>query len=220
MTAGGETNAVVILLAALTAVALLLALAAIIAFAFLFYTTDRRKVDELEQVVGSQSQRVENLEQTDKRILSEHGAIGEQFAEQTSDLRGVLRVLRPASARLPPRRSSLMRFEQRGFLVPKIFPRGLALRRANITPHRDGYGIAWPRSVSLFASTTRGQPLQLLIAQAGSANRRTITVGRRRVVEVRRSPLLFAWTTRGRRYTVLAPPRLRQAAVALVMAMR
>ena len=216
---GEDRSGLVVALTSLAATAVLLAVTSVIAFAFLL-GNERSKVDELEEAVGAQSQRVAELEQADKKILSDHTAIGEHFADQTTDLRRVLNVVQPQAQQAPLNRRALARFARRGFLVPGRIPRPVARRRATIMPHQDGYAIVWRESMALFASSARDPAFAVLIAQAPPSVRRKIDVGGRRLTEISRPPVILAWTPLGRSYTVVAPGRDRAEAVALVAAMR
>lgn len=197
-------------------IACLLAVAAVAFVLYVAYDTQTSRVSDLERAYSAQQNRVNALEKTDKRILSDHATIGKEFADTSAQLRQVRRLVTPSGRRLPGKLAALAPFARAGFLTPRALPGRLASSNAAVIPYRDGYRLTWQAGVSLFASKQRDAALRVLLAEAPKSARASVRLGPRRVTRVNASVVMYAWTERGRSYTIVASRRLARPAAALI----
>jgi nitrogen fixation-related uncharacterized protein len=177
-----------------------------------------------------QSERVDDLEAQNEGILSDHGAIGDQFAEQSKrfeqEARKLERSVRSAYARgyragretasLPPSLRSLGGLAAVGFLVPRRVPangeRGLTIRR-----EVDGYTVRWQR-LAVFAS--RLEPLNNWTRQSLGELRKE-KIGPHLVSRlIGPSGVIYAWRKGAVTYAVIAAPAEDSLARAMISSMR
>jgi nitrogen fixation-related uncharacterized protein len=198
--------------------ALGLGLALLIALVFLFAIAYAR-----------QSERVEDLEAQNESILSDHHAIGQQFAEQskrfTKEARKIEQAVQSAYARgvragretasLPAALRPLGGHAAAGLLVPRRVPAG----QGNPTIKRglDGYTVRWQR-LAVFAS--RLEPLSNWTRQA-LGERRRVRVGPHRVQRLLGpGGVIYAWRKGGVTYAVIGVTADEAAARAITASMR
>jgi hypothetical protein len=177
-----------------------------------------------------QSERVDDLEAQNEGILSDHGAIGHQFAEQSKrfdqEARKLERAVRSAYARgyragretasLPPSLRSLGGLAAAGVLVPRRVPAkgesGLTIRQ-----EVDGYTVRW-RRLAVFAS--RLEPLSNWTRQSLGELRRE-KIGPHRVSRlVGPAGVIYAWRKGGVTYAVIAAPAEDAVGRAIISSMR
>ena len=177
-----------------------------------------------------QSERVDDLEAQNARILGDHGVIGDQFAEQSKrfeqEARKLERAMRSAYARgyragretasLPPSLRSLGRVAAAGLLVPRRVPangeRELAIRH-----EVDGYALRW-RRLAVFAS--RLEPLSNWTRQS-LGKPRSEKIGPHRVSRlIGPAGVIYAWRNGAVTYAVIAAPTEDSLARAMISSMR
>lgn len=177
-----------------------------------------------------QSERVDDLEAQNETILSDHGTIGHQFAEQSKrfdqEARKLERAVRSAYARgyragqetasLPPSLRSLGGLAAAGLLVPRRVPANGAVK-PTIRQELDGYTVRW-RQLAVFAS--RLEPLNNWTRQS-LGQLRGEKIGRHRVSRlVGPAGVIYAWRTEAVTYAVIAAPAEDSAARAVISSMR
>ena len=176
-----------------------------------------------------QSYVVEQLEQENEQIRGEHAAIGQQFAQQSRDIREAIRRAQSAyargfnagttSRRLPGRLRALRAFSRRGLLIPRAVPLSLRSKPARLRRLADGYSVRWAGRPVLFARTR--QPLRDWTRRAWPGGRTGLGVGGRRVLRlVRPSGIVYAWRERGATSPGWAFPKTDAAARRLITALR
>jgi hypothetical protein len=177
-----------------------------------------------------QSDRVDDLQAQNARILGDHHAIGEQFAEQSTRFTKEARKLEEAvqsaysrgfragreTAQLPASIRTLGGHAMAGFLVPRRIPSGTGGTQ-RIQRNLDGYTIRWPR-IALFAS--RLEPLSNWTRQA-LGERRRLRLGSHRVERLLGpSGVIYAWRESGVTYAVIATSTQEAGAGTLITSMR
>jgi nitrogen fixation-related uncharacterized protein len=177
-----------------------------------------------------QSERVDDLEAQNKSILSDHGTIGHQFAEQSKrfeqEAKKLERAMRSAYARgyragqetasLPPSLRSLGGLAAAGFLVPRRVPANGAVK-PTIRQELDGYTVRW-RQLAVFASR-----LELLNnwTRQSLGKLQSERIGRHRVTRlVGPAGVIYAWRREAVTYAVIAAPAENVAARAVILSMR
>ena len=177
-----------------------------------------------------QSERVDDLEAQNAGILSDHGVIGDKFANQSKrfeqEARKLERAMRSAYARgyragretasLPLSLRSLGGLAASGLLVPRRVPangeRDLTLRR-----EVDGYTVRW-RRLALFAS--RLEPLSNWTRQS-LGEPRTEKIGPHRVWRlIGPAGVVYAWRKGAVTYAVIAAPAEDSLARSMISSMR
>jgi hypothetical protein len=177
----------------------------------------------------NQSERVDDLQAQNETILSDHHAIGKQFAEQSKRFTNEARKLEKAvqtaygrgfragreTASLPRSLRALGGHAAVGFLVPRHIPSGGADPR--VQRNLDGYTVRWPR-VALFAS--RLEPLTNWTRQA-LGERQRLRLGTHRVDRVLGpSGAIYAWRESGVTYAVIATATEEPQARTVIASMR
>jgi cbb3-type cytochrome oxidase maturation protein len=195
------------------AVAVLLAVLALLAFAY-----------------ARQSERVDDLQAQSESILDDHEAIGQQFAQQSTRFTEEARKLEEAvqsaysrgfragreTANLPPSLRPLGGHAAAGLLVPRRIPGGNG-SDPRVQRNLNGYILRWPR-LAVFAS--RLEPLSNWTRQA-LGQRRRLRVGRHRVERLLGpGGVVYAWRESGVTYAVIATPTNEPAARTLIRSMR
>jgi len=178
-----------------------------------------------------QAERVDEVEAQNADILSDHGAIGNQFAEQSKrfeqEARKLERAVRSAYARgyragretasLPPSLRSLGGLAAAGLLVPRRVPAATGERGLTIRQEVDGYTVRW-RRLAVFAS--RLEPLNNWTRQSLGELRRE-KLGPHRVSRViGPAGVIYAWRKGAVTYAVIAAPAEDSAARAMIASMR
>jgi hypothetical protein len=178
-----------------------------------------------------ETQRVDELQAQNDRILSDHESIGETFAQQTlkfaQQRRKLERALRSSfnrgflagqqSLTIPGALRSLARLSAVGFLVPRRLPDPLRRSPPAVRADVDGYAVRW-RALAVFASSV--DSLRTWTRQAlGNPTRETL--GRHRVTRlIGPSGVIYAWREDGVTYAVLASPAFEGTAQSLITSMR
>jgi hypothetical protein len=177
-----------------------------------------------------QSDKVEELESQNERILTEHKTIGKAFAKQSQRLVEQSRKLETAlrssygqgfvagqvSLRLPAALRPLARQAASGMAVPRRVPARLAEPRLNMG--LDGYSIRW-RNLALFAS--RSDAMSVWTRQALAGPVQTTRLGDYQVKRlIGPGGVIYAWPHRGSTYAVIAVPSLEGLARSLIASMR
>jgi hypothetical protein len=177
-----------------------------------------------------QSERVDDLEAQNQSIVSDHGAIGHQFAEQSKrfeeEARKLERAVRSAYARgyragqetgsLPPSLRSLGGLAAAGLLVPRRVPDNGTVK-PTIRQELDGYTLRWPQ-LAVFAS--RLEPLSNWTRQS-LGKLQSERLGKHRVARlVGPAGVIYAWRRGGVTYAVIAAPVEDSVARAVVSSMR
>ena len=177
-----------------------------------------------------QSERVDDLEAQNESILSDHGAIGHQFTEQSKrfeqEARKLERAVRSAYARgyragretanLPPSLRSLGGLAAAGLLVPRRVPANGA-GEPTIRRELDGYTVRW-RRLAVFAS--RLEPLNNWTRQS-LGELRDEKIGSHRVSRlIGPAGVIYAWREEAVTYAVIAVPAADSAARAVITSMQ
>lgn len=177
-----------------------------------------------------QLDKVEALETQNEKILGDHDAIGEAFAQQTKKLarqsRKLEAVVRSSygqgylagreASQLPRAMRPLARHAATGLLVPRRLPSALG-SAPRIKADVDGYAIRW-RGLALFASRT--DPLSVWTRQA-LAGVEKLTLGGRRVRRLTGpSGVIYAWRENDVTYALIAVPRLEPVSRTLIPSMK
>jgi nitrogen fixation-related uncharacterized protein len=177
-----------------------------------------------------QSERVDDLQAQNARILDDHHSIGQQFTEQSTRFTREARKLEEAvqsaysrgfsagreTASLPPSIRPLGGHAAAGFLVPRRIPGGTG-SNPRVQRNLDGYIVRWPR-IALFAS--RLEPLSNWTRQA-LGERRRVRLGSHRVERLLGpSGVIYAWRESGVTYAVIATTTQESTAGTLITSMR
>jgi nitrogen fixation-related uncharacterized protein len=177
-----------------------------------------------------QSERVDDLQVQNERILDDHHSIGQQFADQstrfTKEARKIEATIQSAYSRgfragretasLPKAVRPLGGHAAAGFLVPRRIPDGTG-SDPQVRRNVDGYIVRWPR-IALFAS--RLEPLSNWTRQA-LGERRRLRIGSRRVERLLGpSGVIYAWRESGATYAVIATRAQESTAGTLITSMR
>jgi hypothetical protein len=172
-----------------------------------------------------QASKVDDLEQTNRKIQMEHVAIGGLLKQQQNTYSKEIQRARSNAVRqfiqgfragkradnLPRALRMLEPYVARGLRVPRAVPGDLSAS-ARVGRRADGYTLRWTQ-VSLFASTR--EPLSIWTRQGWPGYKKRVRVGQRLVFRIL-GPygVMFAWQERGDTYAVLSYPQQRWEAAA------
>ena len=177
-----------------------------------------------------QSERVDDLEAQNAGILSDHGVIGNKFANQSKrfeqEARKLERAMRSAYARgyragretasLPPSLRALGGLAAAGLLVPRRVPAN-GEGELTIRQEVDGYTLRW-RRLAVFAS--RLEPLSNWTRQS-LGELRTERIGPHRVSRlIGPAGVIYAWRKGAVTYAVIAAPAEDSLARSMISSMR
>jgi cell division protein FtsB len=178
-----------------------------------------------------QLDKVEALETQNEKILDDHHAIGNAFAQQTKKLarqsRKLEAVVRSSygqgylagrqASQLPRALRSLARHAATGLLVPRRLPSALGSAPQRLKADVDGYAIRWG-GLALFASRT--DPLSVWTRQA-LGGVQPLTLGGHRVRRLTGpSGVIYAWRENDVTYALIALPRLEPVGRTLIGSMK
>jgi hypothetical protein len=179
-----------------------------------------------------QSDKVEELETQNEKILNDHHLIGKAFAEQTKKLARQSTKLDAAlrssygqgfhagqeALRLPRALRTLARHAASGFAVPRLIPSELTEANPRVRAEIDGYAIRWG-GLALFASRT--DPLSVWTRQALGGRAQPLVLGPHRVHRLTGpSGVIYAWREDDTTYALIALPRLEAVGKTLVNSMK
>ncbi len=159
-----------------------------------------------------QTDRVEELEQRDRKIESDHVSIGAAFAQQSKELEDAVKAARGAyssgfsagrkAERIPGAFSPLARYVGRDFLVPMRVARPLRGRKFAIQRQPHAYSIRWS-GLAFFASSR--DTVATWTRQAWPGTQQRVRVAGRRVIRyVGPNGVVHVWHQRGRTYAAVS----------------